>query len=192
MTGPVSKNPEGFLDLFGIKGPGRYPAAVADFIQPEYSVAQLLNNFHSLSGVAAFANLVATAGAASFAITSAQWLSVGFTDFADGGVTTTVPFGEIWIVEEAQVLWLFSGNAGNSCDAGLFVRRANVTHLLTDSVLHGNAASSASATLEGHRCMTRKFVMLPGDELRVAHYGIVVAAGSVTWNGAVRIRRLTR
>lgn len=197
MSGPLSKVPEGLLDLFGIKGIApRYPSQLGEQVSPVFDVGQLVAEAYSATGWATGTLLAATDGATFINITSAMWLSLGVVDFADGASATTVPQGQIWLVHEAQVQWNFTDDPGNSANFWLSASGAAASPgplVITDQVF-GYTTSDAAVSRNGHAVYRspKPFLLTPGQRVRIAHDGVVISGGGVLWQLAMRVTRLAR
>lgn len=196
MAGPISKNAEGLLDFYGLKFTGRNPSALADFIQPTMDISRLQSEFHAVNAVAQGPNIVANTPASNIQVTSAMWLTIGNVDLANGSaVSTVVPVGELWIIEQAAIVWSMFDATNTRADLLATCRSppgTNYTHVITDGPLLGSS-SGAAVLSQGWHVATRPFYLLPGEELRVMNNGIIAGAGApVIWNLDVRVRRLSR
>lgn len=199
LTSPLNEIPQGLLDFFGIKSMGQYPQRLDTNVMPTMDLlAWYLASKVDIGMASTTAPLVANTGQTTFGISSAQWTTnPGSFDFAGAGVgTTTVPDGQVWMLEHCSIRWTMSAAAGDIADFSVIAIASSVAPAfitLTDGPVLGYTNSAAGLARAGARAMTRgPIFLLPASQLRVQCFGVTTAAGNVDYSVAVRIRRLGR
>jgi len=200
LTSPLNRQPEGLLDFFELKSMGQYPQTFNPDLRGIMDLTRWYSDHQSLDGRANMVLGGASAGANDVDITSADWTVTGGFNFAptsnpSGGLQTTVPQDEIWMLLEAALQVHLPTGAGTTTNATLVCVRyqSGSWTNLTDSALAGFDQSVAGFVRTGQRCCTRApLFLMPGYAIRVRHGGLIVAAGQIDAQVSLRIVPLKR